>query len=104
MTAMGIFMGPVQHAASGIPLILTNKRYPVTFFQMRDARGKVNIMGHQQTLPGRKPENKLLVPDSLPIIRKHSYDYPLSADLNAASSCSAGRTDRALPGSNAPIF
>ncbi len=64
---------------------------------MRNARGKVNIMGHQQSLPGRKRENKLLVMYSLPIIRKHPADDSLSADLNVTFSFSIGRGDCTLP-------
>ncbi len=101
MTAMGIFMGPMQHAAFGIPLILPCEGNPITFFQMRYTRGKVNIMSYQQTLTGRKQKNKLLMPYSLPVIRKYSAYHSLPADLNIAFPRSVNRGNFALPrGSN----
>ena len=54
-------MGPMDETAFFIPDIFAGKADGITLFQIVDTRGNVGIMLDQERLPGRQPQDKLLM-------------------------------------------
>jgi hypothetical protein len=84
MPAVGVVVGPVDHAALFIPLVLAVKFYPVALGQIVDAGRQVDIVGHQQGLPRGEPDDEALVPPALVVVGQKGEDDARPLDLHIA--------------------
>lgn len=76
MESFGITVGPVDHTAFCIRLVLTQKRDRVANGEICNPRGDVDVVRDQQRLSRRQFDDKPLMPTSRLIIRQYSNDRP----------------------------
>ena len=84
MPAVGIVVGPVNHPALFIPLVLAIKFDRIALGQGIDAGGQVDIVGHQHGLPGCEPDDEALMPPALVVVRQNGDNDALPLDLHIA--------------------
>ena len=77
-------MGPVDDTPLGVPLVLTVEADRVSLLEGIDSLGKVNVVGHQQSLPGVQAKNESLVPAAVRVIFQYLRHLPHTFSLQVA--------------------
>ena len=86
MIVRRIVMRPVNDPAFRVPLVLPEEFDRIADVQGRDRRRKVDVVRHQQRLPGRKPQDEALVPAAFVVVGKKFDDFALAPDLKVTLS------------------
>lgn len=92
-------MRPMHNAAFGVPLVFTIKGDIIPFPEVKNSRGKVNVVGNKQGLTGREPQDKALVATAVVVIWQDLADNAAACRLHPASVfCNGSDQNRiALP-------
>ena len=85
MPARGIVMCPVHYAAFIVPFIDAVELNPVPDFEIRYARGEIDIVRDQQGQPGTEAQQKLLMARAFQIVREHAVHYRCTLNLQSTS-------------------
>lgn len=74
-------VSPVDDAAFLVPLVLAEELHSVAFLQATDALGQVDVVGDQDGLAGREPEQELLVAAAFVVIGQDPANLPGALNL-----------------------
>jgi hypothetical protein len=84
MAAIRVAMGPVDDTALFVPFVFTVKRHRVALAQTLDARGDVDIVGHQHGLARSQRQNESLMTPTTCIVGENTPDNTFPAYLPIA--------------------
>src|SRR3954469_3903481 len=85
-----IAMRPVDDASLRIPFVLTIEDDGIALSQGTDSRSKIDVMRHQQGLPGIQSNNEPLMPAAVGVVRQHLPYRPFALDFKIADSILKG--------------
>lgn len=89
-------MGPMDHAALFVPFVFPDKLDPVAGLQGLDPPADIHIVGDQQALAFRQPQQEALMPAPFVVVRQQ-LDHPAAGlHLNAAKPFFNGGGQRAV--------
>lgn len=74
-------MGPVNNPAFCVPFIFTGEFNYIAFSQTIESTGNINIVGDKNRLISKRPEEKLLVPNTLHIVMQNLNHFASPSDL-----------------------
>jgi hypothetical protein len=74
MAALWVAVRPMDNAPLFVPLVFAAKLNRVARIQGHHAAGQIDIVRHQQFLPGVQFDDEFLVPNSIVIVRQNA-DY-----------------------------
>ena len=75
-------MSPVHYPAFFVPLILTGKRYPVTFFKAFDPWRDIDIVGDQNRLSIIEAQDKSLMPAAARVVLEQGCHHTRALHRN----------------------
>ena len=81
MPAPRIVMGPVDHPAFRVPLVLTMEDDAVADLQILDSRSNVNVVSDQEGLPGSELDDEALMTAPLVVVGQYADDRSRPIDL-----------------------